>query len=263
MAAIYVCGDVHGQLNKLLRLLRENGLLRANQTWGGGDTQLWFMGDFVDRGPDGIPAVDLIMRLQREAEAAGGAIRALMGNHELLFLAAHKFGKKGGFRQAWLRNGGELDDMERATSHHIAWIQTLPAMARLNDQLLMHADALFYASYGRTVEQVNAAFARLMFDDNMATWETMLDNFSERFAFFDRFSLIPTYSEGGGRAQHMLTIFGGKQIIHGHTPIVYMRDELPPEMVRAPFAYASDLAVNVDGGMFMGGPGFLYRLPGT
>lgn len=263
MPPIFICGDVHGQLNKLLRILRENGLIRADQSWSGGDAHLWFMGDFVDRGPDGIPAIDLVMRLQREAQAAGGEIRALIGNHELLFLAAHRFGKKGGFKQAWLRNGGEEEDMDRVSPHHIAWMQTLPAMARMDDKLMMHADALFYSSYGRTVEQVNAAFARLMFDDNMSSWEMMLDNFSERFAFFERVTLIPTYSEGGARAQQMLNIFGGKQIIHGHTPIVYMRDELPPEMVRSPFSYANDLAINVDGGMFMGGPGFLYRLPNT
>jgi hypothetical protein len=263
MPPIFICGDIHGQYDKLVRLLREHGLIRETLAWTGGDAQLWFMGDFIDRGEDGILAVDLVMRLQREAEAAGGSVHALMGNHELLFLSAHRFGRRGGFRQAWLRNGGEQSDMERATIHHITWMQALPAMARLGDKLLMHADALFYASYGRTVEQVNAAFSRLMFDDDMAVWEAMLDNFSERFAFFDRISLFRAYSEGASRAQHMLNIFGGSQIVHGHTPIVYMKEELPPQLVRAPLIYANDLCINVDGGMFMGGPGFLYRLPGT
>jgi hypothetical protein len=261
MPPIFICGDIHGQLSKLLRLLRENGLVRANLSWNGADARIWFMGDFVDRGPDGIPVVDLVMRLQREAEESGGGIGALMGNHELLFLAAHRFGKRGGFRQAWVRNGGEEEDMARANVHHVAWMQSLPAMARISDKLLMHADAIFYTSYGKTVEQVNAAFRRLMFEDNMALWETMLDNFSERFAFHERVSLTPNYSEGGMRAEQMLNIYGGSQIVHGHTPIAYMRDDLLPELVRTPLIYANARCVNVDGGMFMGGPGFLYRLP--
>ncbi|PJF26438.1 MAG: hypothetical protein CUN53_07835, partial [Phototrophicales bacterium] len=103
MPPTFICGDIHGQYDKLVRVLRENGLIRETLAWNGGDAQLWFMGDFVDRGEDGIPAVDLVMRLQREAEAAGGAVHALMGNHELLFLSAYHFGKRGGFRQAWLR----------------------------------------------------------------------------------------------------------------------------------------------------------------
>ncbi len=30
---------------------------------------------------------------------------------------------------------------------------------------------------------------------------------------------------------------------------------------KAPFIYANGLCVNVDGGMYLGGPGFVYRLP--
>ncbi|HEX9439253.1 MAG TPA: serine/threonine protein phosphatase, partial [Roseiflexaceae bacterium] len=54
--------------------------------------------------------------------------------------------------------------------------------------------------------------------------------------------------------------FGGRQIVHGHTPISSMRRCLPEEVVE-PLVYAGGLCVNVDGGMYLGGPGFVYQVP--
>ena len=59
-------------------------------------------------------------------------------------------------------------------------------------------------------------------------------------------------------ARHFLSIFGGRQLIHGHTPISSMlRCSL--EKVDSPWIYAGGQCVNVDGGMFLGGPGFVYQ----
>ncbi|HLG77115.1 MAG TPA: hypothetical protein VKX46_11925, partial [Ktedonobacteraceae bacterium] len=57
-------------------------------------------------------------------------------------------------------------------------------------------------------------------------------------------------------------IFGGEQIIHGHTPISLMVNS-KPQKVTAPWIYANGRCVNVDGGIYMGGPGFLYQIPTT
>ena len=35
----------------------------------------------------------------------------------------------------------------------------------------------------------------------------------------------------------------------------------PPEDVREPLVYSRGRCVNVDGGMYLGGPGFVYQLP--
>ena len=78
MSAVHVIGDVHGQLEKLRDLLRGAELIRKdkdqNETWSGGDSTLWLMGDLVDHGPDGIGAVELVMRLQQQAAWAGGRV---------------------------------------------------------------------------------------------------------------------------------------------------------------------------------------------
>ena len=63
-------GDVHGHRDVLLELLRGAGLVDAAERWSGADARVWFVGDLVDRGPDGIGAIELVRRLERES---GGA----------------------------------------------------------------------------------------------------------------------------------------------------------------------------------------------
>src|SRR5437660_1482741 len=90
-APVYAIGDVHGQIEKVVRLLCDAGLVDAEMHWTGGDATLWFMGDFFDRGPGPVASVDLVMRLEAEAAEAGGAVRALMGNHEVQLVAACRY----------------------------------------------------------------------------------------------------------------------------------------------------------------------------
>lgn len=143
-------GDVHGQLDKLVAHLRAGGLIDADQRWIGGAAALWFMGDFFDRGPDGVGAVDLVMRLQAEAAQVGGHVDSVLGNHDVLILAARRFGGQPTslegetFRDSWRRNGGEEADLARLTERHVTWLTTRPAMALVEDRLLLHADAAFY-----------------------------------------------------------------------------------------------------------------------
>lgn len=53
---------------------------------------------------------------------------------------------------------------------------------------------------------------------------------------------------------------GGRQLIHGHTPIVYIR-QIPPKHVSEPLIYADGLCINIDGGMYLDDPRFVYQLP--
>src|SRR5690242_8301691 len=91
-APLFIIGDVHGQLEKLIRLLRGAGLVGKDLAWSGGGKRLWLLGDYVDRGPDGIGVLELVMRLQGEAARAGGEVGALLGNHDVLLLSARRFG---------------------------------------------------------------------------------------------------------------------------------------------------------------------------
>jgi hypothetical protein len=256
---MYVMGDIHGQYEKMVAALREAELIDGNCRWSGGAATLWFMGDYFDRGPDGIAAVDLIRALQSEADAAGGRVGALIGNHDVLILAAWRFGERpsggpgGTFLASWRANGGAESDLRRMTGDHATWLTSLPALALAAGRLLTHADATFYQVYGRTVADVNRHFRAILRSADAPAWDLLLDYFSQRRAFQDR-------DLGPARVGRILSLYGGRQLVHGHTSISKLAG-CRPEDVRESFVYAGGLAVDVDAGMYLGGRGFVACLP--
>jgi hypothetical protein len=58
------------------------GVIDANERWTGGTAHVVQLGDVPARGGQTRQAFDLLMRLEAEAQAAGGRLHALIGNHE-------------------------------------------------------------------------------------------------------------------------------------------------------------------------------------
>jgi Calcineurin-like phosphoesterase len=81
---IVAIGDVHGDYDQFARLLLSAQLIDAKDHWTGGKAHLVQTGDVPDRGPDTRRIFDLLMRLDREAQKAGGYVHALIGNHEAM-----------------------------------------------------------------------------------------------------------------------------------------------------------------------------------
>ena len=67
-------------------MLRQAGVIDEDLGWAGARTHLVIVGDVLDRGPDSRDAMDLLMRLEVEAESAGGMVHVLVGNHEAMNL---------------------------------------------------------------------------------------------------------------------------------------------------------------------------------
>lgn len=268
---LYVVGDVHGYLDELVTELHAQGLIDAERRWSAGNARLWFLGDFTDRGPDGIGVIDLVMRLSAEAAAAGGYCKALMGNHELLLIGAKRFGDTpvvsgagtATFQAAWLLNGGQRTDMERLQDVHLQWMSRLDAAVLEEGHLLLHSDTTAYLDYGDSIEDVNDTIHELLNrGDADITWD-LFRKFTKRFAFRD---------EGTGPAavRELLDTYGGSRVVHGHSPIPYLLGEVGtedgdesrgPEAVDGPHVYAEGLAIAMDGGVTMAGKLLVVQLP--
>lgn len=79
---IVAVGDVHGDLQALVSILRELGLIDGENRWSGADATLVQTGDLLDRGHEVREVMDLMMALQAEAPERGGRVVVLLGNHE-------------------------------------------------------------------------------------------------------------------------------------------------------------------------------------
>jgi hypothetical protein len=271
----FAVGDVHGCLAPLRAALGAAGFLDGGGRWIAGTASLWFLGDLTDRGPDGVGVLDLVMDLQRQAGEAGGEVHCLLGNHELMLLAAHlppstraqgvqhansRFSPQAEelahqmFRERWMGNGGKEADSARLTPKHLAWVAALPAMALHDDHLLMHADTLGYRNYGSSVDEVNAAVLDILTGPvDLEQIDELTHMMTKRFAFA---------SDNGEAACGFLAEYGGRQIVHGHSPVPLLLGKDPQE-VTGPLVYAGGYAANFDTGTFLGGPCFVAPLPAT
>ena len=84
VARIVAIGDIHGAYDTFVSVLMNAGLVNDRLDWIGGTTHLVQTGDFVDRGPDSRKVMDLLMRLEKQAERVGGRTHVLIGNHEAM-----------------------------------------------------------------------------------------------------------------------------------------------------------------------------------
>ena len=163
--------DVHGAYTELVTLLRETGIVDAQDRWTAGRTHLVSVGDLLDRGDDSRKVMDLLMRLQDEARATGGQLHVTLGNHEAMnvlgdlryvtpgeyaaYVDLESATERAEQRKAWeAANGpgsGPAFDSKfppgffghRAAlgpnGKYGAWLLSLPVAIAVNDTLFMHA----------------------------------------------------------------------------------------------------------------------------
>jgi hypothetical protein len=257
---LFVVSDPHGHEVELRSALQSAGLVDQRGDWSGGSASLWLLGDFFDRGPNGVGIVELVMRLQHQAEDSGGEVGAVLGNHEVLTLGMHTYGEVSapepdeGARQVqlmWYYNGGLLDDQLRLNDDHLNWLLSLPAMAVRRGHLLTHSDTMTYLRYGESLDAVNTNIRHALAHGDISDWWTCWQRLTQRHEF--------TLDDGPELARQLMGRVGGSRIVHGHSIIGDMIDQ-PPQLVTGPHLYADELVLGIDGGLYAGGPLLVVRL---
>lgn len=256
----FVVSDVHGHVEDLVAALGRASLLDTGGAWCGGEAHLTFLGDYFDRGPDGIAVVNLIRRLQGEADTAGGRVEALIGNHEILTLGMSRFGdhvvssgirSRPSFARSWALNGGRVQDQQRLASEHIGWLCGLDSVVLAGPDLLLHSDTTEYLRWGDTPEAINDAVRKVLASDDLDQWWECWVRLTTRYDFAG--------SDGEQVAIQLLDQLGGERIVHGHSVIATFTGHHPSE-VNAPLAYAGGRVLAIDGGVYGGGPCLVVRL---
>ncbi|HEV7500512.1 MAG TPA: metallophosphoesterase [Vicinamibacteria bacterium] len=153
-------GDVHGTYDRLVPLLEKGGLIRADRqapagyAWTGGKRTLVSVGDLIDKGPQSLEVLDLMMSLRKQAPAAGGEVIVTLGNHEAEFLA-HP-GKKKAIEFENELAARHIDDQQVASggNDYGKFLLSLPLAARVNSWFFAHGGS----TSGKSLAQLDQSF---------------------------------------------------------------------------------------------------------
>jgi len=83
---IVALGDIHGDYDKLVKVLRHAKLINRSNKWIAHDTVLIQLGDLFDFTNDVRKILDLLFKLKDQAKSKKSAVYFLYGNHEIFNL---------------------------------------------------------------------------------------------------------------------------------------------------------------------------------
>ena len=84
VSRIVAIGDIHGDYDNYIAVLKNAGVVNRWGKWAAGQTHLVQVGDIPDRGPDTLKIVRHLQKLEKQAAKAGGRLHLLIGNHEYM-----------------------------------------------------------------------------------------------------------------------------------------------------------------------------------
>lgn len=151
-------GDVHGDHEQFEKVLRAAGVIDDKCDWAAGKTHLVQVGDVLDRGAESRKAMDLLMKLERQAAAAGGAVHALIGNHEAMVLLGDWYYVHPGEVKAF-GGAAEYRKAMGPQGTYGQWIRSHNAAVKVNDVLFVHA-GITASCARRSLAAINQAVRR-------------------------------------------------------------------------------------------------------
>ena len=140
----WVIPDVHGHLATLKSMVKDRIALSK-------DDSLYFLGDYIDRGPESNGVIDFIINLQD----SGYDINYIRGNHEDYCIRAWETDQKrflfrSDIEKDWRKNGGnrtlESFGAKRPrdiSKFYIDWMKNAKYFIELEDYILVHAGMNF------------------------------------------------------------------------------------------------------------------------
>jgi hypothetical protein len=168
-AMLYAMSDIHGGYDRAVHLLATNGLVHGVPSspsaarWAGGSAILVVAGDLIDKGPQPVEVVDLLMALQVDAASQGGRVIVTLGNHEAEFLVDPQNSKAtaagDGVDIELQRRGIAPADFASATSTYGAWLRNLPFAVSVGPWFFSHAGATEGLSLAGLESRLEAALA--------------------------------------------------------------------------------------------------------
>ena len=220
-ATIYAIGDIHGDYERLARLLVAARIASAIPerpemiAWTAGAGTLVVTGDMVDKGPRPVDVLRALIALRTAARESRGNVILLAGNHETEFLESPHSDKAAQFAADLKKNGYSPGSVAACKTDLGEFLCSLPFAVRVGDWFFSHAGN----TSGRGLEQIAADIRKGVDRHGFATSQltgpdSLLEaRLGEGNVWFQ--------AKGGAESQRELLAsyaraLGAKHIVQGH-----------------------------------------------
>lgn len=153
----FVVSDVHGRFDLFAKIMKAGGVIDADYNWTYGDNHLVIVGDLFDRGPDVLPILWMIYKLEFEAEKNGGLVTTILGDHEELVMRnnlRYTFDKYSFFAYKVLEE--DYGNLFGKTSVLGNWLKSKNSVQKVGGNLYVHAGlSKDFLKCGMTIDEIN------------------------------------------------------------------------------------------------------------
>lgn len=217
-ARMLVVSDIEGNFAGFKMILQGSKVIDEQFNWTFGDGHLMLVGDFFDRGLHVTEVLWLIYKLESEAEAAGGKVHFVLGNHEVLNLE----GNTQYVRKKYLENAKILKEDYRMWFDNNAelgrWLRTKNAIEKVGDYVFCHGGvSADLTRTGLSISDINRVSRKhlgIPYDDiNDLAAVAVFDVKTGIFWYRNAAKNLLANSE----MKNVLDYLGAKRMVVGHT----------------------------------------------
>ena len=211
--------DIHGQYDTFIKLLRNNGVINKKNKWTFGNGHFIVAGDMFDKGSQVTEVLWFLYNLEKKAEAKGGKLHVLLGNHDVMVLNGNlrsvhpKYKEVGKILEkpfnTLFNKGTVLGD----------WLRTRPVLIKVNDILFTHGGLHpELITKGLSMKDINSQFKKQLVESELSEKRNKIGNYLHR-------GNGPIYYRGYFQGKiattqqidDLLAYFNIKNIVVGHT----------------------------------------------
>ena len=136
---VFAISDVEGNFDFLYRILIAQNIIDENLNWTFGDGHLVILGDTFDRGNNVTQVLWLLYKLEQEAEAIGGKVHFILGNHETMIMTGDDRYVHPKYQRVTQTLKQSYEDLFNSSTVLGDWLRSKNAIVTLGRLLFVHA----------------------------------------------------------------------------------------------------------------------------
>ncbi len=161
----FAVSDLHGRFDLFAAILKTGKVINDQYEWIYGNNHLVIDGDIFDRGADVLPILWLIYKLEFEAQAAGGRVTTILGDHEEMVMRdnlKYTFAKYNNLSQkAMNMTYGKMWGLTNVMGN---WLRSKNTIQIVGDNLYVHAGlSKAFMERTETIPEINELVSKSIY----------------------------------------------------------------------------------------------------